>query len=114
MPEGGELRIATGTALARFDGPDAGPDGELQDCFCLTVADTGTGISPEALPHIFEPFFTTKDPAAGTGLGLSTCYGIVEQAGGHIELDSTPGGGATFRVYLPSATRVGTVASPVI
>jgi signal transduction histidine kinase len=66
----------------------------------LFVADDGPGIPPEAQARIFEPFFTTKGPAAGTGLGLSVSYGIVERHGGQIVVDSSPAG-STFRVRLP-------------
>jgi two-component system NtrC family sensor kinase len=69
----------------------------------IEVADAGHGIAPHDLPKIFEPFYTTKPPGRGTGLGLSICYGIVEQHLGRIEVDSEPGMGATFRVYLPIA-----------
>ena len=68
----------------------------------LAVADSGEGIAPEVLPHVFEPFFTTKDAGRGTGLGLSTVYGIVRQHGGEIVCDAGPAGGARFRVLLPS------------
>jgi two-component system NtrC family sensor kinase len=67
----------------------------------VEVADTGTGIDPEDLPHIFEPFYTTKEVGRGTGLGLSVSYGIVQKHGGHIEVKSKKGEGSTFTVVLP-------------
>jgi len=68
----------------------------------LSVADTGTGISPDHLPHIFEPFFTTKDVGKGTGLGLATVYGIVKQHQGWIEVSTEVGVGSTFTLFLPA------------
>jgi len=101
MPEGGRLSLATG----RFQLSDRErarslglPEGEYG---FLEVADTGTGIAPEALERIFEPFFTTKETGKGTGLGLSIVEGIVRQAGGTLEVESAPGAGSTFRVLLP-------------
>ena len=67
----------------------------------LSAADTGHGIQPDVLPRIFDPFFSTKDGDRGSGLGLSTVYGVVKQSGGVITVDSTPGEGTTFSVYLP-------------
>ncbi len=90
MPAGGVVRI--GTANAELEG---------QAYVSLTVSDTGVGIDPSAQPRIFEPFFTTKQGGGGRGLGLSTVYGIVEQSGGRIGVDSAPGQGATFTIYLP-------------
>jgi PAS domain S-box-containing protein len=77
--------------------------GERGDEVMLAIEDTGVGIPREDQAKIFEPFFTTKQPGRGTGLGLSICYGIVEDHRGRIEVDSAPGRGSTFRVYLPVA-----------
>jgi len=71
---------------------------------CLTVCDTGTGMTDEVRKHAFEPFFTTKGPGKGSGLGLSTVYGIVKQTGGFITLDNDPAGGARIEIILPRAT----------
>ena len=99
MPEGGLLEIATET-----EPPRAGQRGDL--FHFLSVTDTGTGMSPEVLSRLFEPFFTTKEPGRGTGLGLSTAYGIIKQSGGHITCRSTPGKGTTFVIRLPSTEEV--------
>ncbi len=69
---------------------------------CLKVTDTGTGISEEVQKHVFEPFYTTKEVGKGTGLGLAVTFGVIQQAGGHIELSSTLGHGTTFGIYLPA------------
>jgi two-component system, cell cycle sensor histidine kinase and response regulator CckA len=101
MPAGGRLTIATHeTSLneslaARHSGLPPGV------YVTLTVADTGVGISSEDQARIFEPFFTTKPTGQGTGLGLSTVYGLVKQWGGYIAVESAPGSGAAFTIYLP-------------
>ena len=101
MPQGGRVRITT--ANHRY--PAAGeqrPNGVRPGHYVtVAVADTGTGMDLQTQARIFEPFFTTKEQGKGTGLGLSTVYGIVQQSGGHVTVDSTPGHGATFTVYLP-------------
>ena len=79
----------------------AHPQGRAGDFVCLSVRDTGRGMDPDTLERIFEPFFTTKELGKGTGLGLSTVYGIVSQHQGWIKVDSRPGEGAIFQVFLP-------------
>ena len=102
MSAGGRLTIET--RQVRVDAEQAARNAGARpgDFVCLTVSDTGTGMDSETLGHIFEPFFTTKPLAVGTGLGLSTVYGIVRESSGWIEVQSAPGAGATFRIFLPS------------
>jgi signal transduction histidine kinase/DNA-binding response OmpR family regulator len=101
MPKGG--RIIIETAAAEFDEVTATqcPQARPGAFVCLSVTDTGEGIPPEILPRIFEPFFTTKEVGKGTGLGLATCFGIVQQHKGWINVFSEVGRGTTFQVYLP-------------
>jgi PAS domain S-box-containing protein len=103
MPKGGQLAIKISTSKADPNYRTYHTDSRAEDFICLTVTDTGCGIDPETLRRIFEPFFTTKEVGKGTGLGLATVYGIVNQHEGWIEVDSEIGKGSTFRVYLPVA-----------
>lgn len=101
MPEGGEIRIVTEALhLSRPMERDRAtvPPG---DYVSVKVIDQGTGIAPDKLQKVFEPFFTTKRTGEGTGLGLSTAYGIIKQTGGFIFVDSAPGAGACFTLILP-------------
>jgi two-component system, cell cycle sensor histidine kinase and response regulator CckA len=112
MPSGGTLTISTGrvelgSEAANRLGAQPGP------YIMITVADTGCGMSAEASVRAFEPFFTTKEQGKGSGLGLSTVYGIVSQAGGHIQVWSKPGTGSTFSVYLPATTAAVTDADTI-
>jgi PAS domain S-box-containing protein len=103
MPDGGVLTIGTGLAELDQAYADSHPGARPGRYVELTVADTGTGIGPDVMSHIFDPFFTTKPEDQGTGLGLSTVYGIITQAGGSISVDSAEGAGTTFRLYFPAA-----------
>ncbi len=98
MPRGGRLEV--GTASADFDGNAPHP-ARAGAFACLYVRDTGTGIAPEVMSRIFEPFFTTKGIGQGTGLGLATVYGVMQQHSGWVTVESTVGQGSTFRAYFP-------------
>ena len=101
MPEGGTLAIETMNVLVDETLASRLPDLALGPYVLLSVIDTGMGMTPDVQARIFEPFFTTKPPGEGTGLGLSTVYGIVMQSGGHIFVHSEVGGGTTFSIYFP-------------
>jgi len=100
MPDGGKLTIQTENVMLDREYCRVVPDARPGEFVCLSITDTGTGMSKEVKKHLFEPFFTTKEE--GTGLGLSVVYSIVHQHDGWINVYSEPGQGATFRVYLPA------------
>ncbi|MCJ8139452.1 ATP-binding protein [Falsirhodobacter halotolerans] len=101
MPQGGEIRIETASITLKTEMRRNQAVLPAGDYSVICVGDSGVGIPAENLDKIFEPFFTTKRVGEGTGLGLSTVYGIVKQTGGYIFVDSAPGQGSTFHIYLP-------------
>ena len=101
MPDGGKLAIRTANVPAEESAKFAYKGMPSADYVLVEVSDTGTGMPPEIIDKIFEPFFSTKEVGKGTGLGLSTVYGIVKQTGGFVYVDSEPGAGTTFRIFLP-------------
>ncbi|KKL78159.1 hypothetical protein LCGC14_2027640, partial [marine sediment metagenome] len=105
MPNGGEIRIETRRHRLAQPLKRDRVEVPVGDYVLVRVTDEGTGIAPDKLPKIFEPFFTTKRTGEGTGLGLSTAYGIVKQTGGYIFADSDPGKGAEFVLYFPAHDR---------
>jgi signal transduction histidine kinase len=108
MPEGGELTL--GTKLVSSDGVHRRKHAGKEQFVLITVADTGIGIPEKHRPSVFDPFFTTKPGGKGAGLGLSSAQAIVRQHKGHIEVQSTPGAGTKFSIYLPVAE--GAATSP--
>ena len=101
MPGGGKLIISTANVTRDESFATQYPEVVPGDYVMLAIGDSGTGMTEHVKTHAFEPFFTTKDIGEGTGLGLSTCFGIVSQAGGHIAIDTEVCEGTTMRVYLP-------------
>jgi hypothetical protein len=115
MPDGGRLELRTSRAEidASIAGAQEGP--AAGSYVALDVTDTGSGMDEATRQRIFEPFFTTKDPGRGTGLGLSTVYGIVEQTGGAIRVHSEPGRGTSFRILLPAVeTEAAAPSAPAV
>jgi PAS domain S-box-containing protein len=105
MRNGGTLTLETRHETFSGDEEEDSEGAPRGKYVSLTLSDTGVGIPPENIPRIFEPFFTTKDPGKGSGMGLAMAYGIVKNHGGHMDVRSVPGGGATFRVLLPASPK---------
>jgi signal transduction histidine kinase len=101
MPYGGKIMATTANITSDESRGKAVPDLKPGQWVMLAIADTGTGMTEGVKAHLFEPFFTTKPPGKGTGLGLATCFGIVKQSSGHIEVESELGKGTTFKLYFP-------------
>jgi PAS domain S-box-containing protein len=111
MPNGGELTLSTENVRVHAGNRQQFGGVPVGAYVSLSVRDTGCGMDADVLSHIFEPFFTTKESGRGTGLGLATVYGIVKQTGGHITVDSAPGAGSTFNVFLPSVSESATASA---
>jgi PAS domain S-box-containing protein len=101
MPNGGKLTLETSRVTIGPENAELYPEMKPGDFVLLAITDTGSGMSKETQARIFEPFFTTKETGEGTGLGLSTCDGIIKQSGGHLNVYSEWGLGTTFKIYLP-------------
>ncbi|MFT3869643.1 MAG: response regulator [Nibricoccus sp.] len=111
MPKGGRLSLTASEIEIAPGGVAARPEAAPGRYACLKVEDTGCGMPPHILTRIFEPFFTTKEIGRGSGLGLSTAYGIIQQHGGWIDVESVVGQGSTFAIFVPTTTPAETIAS---
>jgi len=112
MPEGGTLTLTTENVCVDKDIAANHPDAKPGNYVCVSVADTGTGISTEQMEKIFQPFFTTKAPGKGTGLGLSTSLGIIKHHGGFLTVHSEMGRGTQFKFYLPAVIEALSTTTP--
>ncbi len=113
MSRGGKITIKSRNAEVDGDYALRHPEAAGQAYVMLSVSDTGTGMTKKVLAQAFDPFFTTKAFGKGTGMGLATVQGIVEQSGGHILVDSSPGKGSSFRIYLPRTDHEADCSAPV-
>ncbi len=112
MPQGGRLTISAAPRVLEPVACVVNPEARPGSFVCLSIADTGGGMDNSTLSHLFEPFFTTKEIGKGTGLGLATVYGIVKQHQGWITVESKPGAGSTFTIFLPCAAKPAEVTAP--